>query len=641
MRLYKDMNVMTLNFCHRDFPINYGQTLLGYALYKNVQKLGHNPIAVSYTRRNSEQKKWYLTRYLTPDKKDFFSKSFAMTTEFVRKNMTFVPCFCEEEVYEVAELCDALIVGGDVVWRKGYLGEVFTLDFGSLTKRRVAYAPSIYGWNEDDREFFKREFNKIKRNLDFISFRENASVEEFRQLTGGEVFNAIDPVLLESKEEWTEIAKPMQDISCEFILVYIFGDVNDYKELINRVSTDNPDKRVIIIPTSRDWCEVYDVKDPIGVEEFVWLFINANMIITNSFHGTAFAIEFEKQFFLCRRNNMVGEGTDYRIEELLKKVGIRGNRYYLEDVCSYIDYDYVSKRINAWRNESREYLRMALLETTAQQYPKVYATRNNDFKTRTDSSSGGVFYALATSIIEGGGVVFGVAWDENFEAKHIAVQSIDDIAKLMRSKYVQSYIGDTYKEVKLYLESGRKVLFTGTPCQIYGLRRYLGNSVNSEKLICVSIICHGVPKPEIWREYLDSFYDEYGKAIEVIFREKTDGWKNWNIKIGFEKGEYCSKWDKDEYYKRFLMNESLQDRCFECKAKNHLKTADIIMGDFWRYKSNDSDFDDDMGLSAVVIISEVGNNIWNSVKNQFRTEKSDYKTLSDLQWYLEHSAIKN
>lgn len=633
------MNVMTINFCHRDFPINYGQTLLGYALYKNIQRLGHNPIAVSYTERDQNMEKWYLARLLTPDKRTFASKSFAKTTEFIRNNMNFIPCFSKKEVYKISELCDAWIVGGDVVWRKGYLGEIFTLDFGSPSKRRISYSPSMYGYNKEDECFFKAEMSKIKRNIDFVSFREESSVKIYNDLTGEDSFNAIDPVLLEEKENWLNIAKPMSNITSNYILIYIFGNPEEYNNLIESLKIDNSDKQIVIIPTTEKWAEMFDVNDPIGVEEFVWLFNNADIIITNSFHGTAFALEFEKQFYVCGRANMVGEGKDFRISELLKKVGIADNRDYCKKTLDLIDYTIVSREIEKWRKASLDYLQDALVEDAELHFPQVYAVKNKNDEIRKMSSSGGVFYELAMAVINDGGIVFGADWNERFDVNHVAANSEEDVKKLMRSKYVQSHMDGVYDKVRTYLESGIRVLFTGTPCQIYGLRKYLNNQFD-EKLICVGIICHGVPKNAAWRKYLSLLEEKYGKTKEVTFRDKTNGWKDWKIRICFEDEEYIANWQDDSYYTDFLKNDSLLESCFACNSKYHLKNLDMIIGDFWRYESKEDNFDDDKGLSAVIVLTRVGERIWNNIESQFKTEKSDFKTLSNLQWHLEHSAIK-
>lgn len=634
------MNVMTINFCHRDFPINYGQTLLGYALYKNIQKCGHNPISVSYLERNNDAKMWYLTRLLTPDKKTFSSKSFSATTEFVKNNMKFVPCFSKKEVYEISSLCNAWIVGGDVVWRKAYLGEIFTLDFGSPSVRRISYSPSIYGFDEADEDFFKGEFSKINRNLDFISFREEGALNIFKQLTGRDnVFNAIDPVLLERKEDWYEIAKPLENVTKEFVVIYIFGNPEEYKDFVENIKSEYLDKQIVVVPTSEAWANMYSVTEAIGVEEFIWLFSKTSFVITNSFHGVAFALEFEKQFYICSRLNMPGEGRDFRITEILKRVGVKERITYTSNDDEKIDYKKVSERIEQWRKKSFEFLRNSLSEEAELKFPKVYAVKNRNEQVRFKSSSGGAFHELAMEVINDGGIVFGAEWDEDFRVRHTSISSIEEIDKLMKSKYVQSHLGDTYVKVENQLKAGKKVLFTGTPCQIYGLRKYINNQY-SDKLVCMGIMCHGTPKAEVWNSYLSSLEKENGKTKEVIFRDKANGWKDWNIVFKYEKNEYLCKWNENQYYLDFLENRNLMESCFNCKAKYHLKNIDILIGDFWRYKSIEDGFDDDKGLSAVTIFSEEGNKLWKKIENKFDIEESDFSTLSNLQWHLEHSAIK-
>ena len=143
---------------------------------------------------------------------------------------------------------------------------------------------------------------------------------------------------------------------------------------------------------------------------------------------------------------------------------------------------------------------VSLIEVKSDVDPKVYAAINKDENIRKKSSSGGVFYALAKWVVENDGVVFGAAF-EGYHLKHQYAETMGDVEKMMGSKYIQSEIGDSYKEVKQFLKDGRWVLFTGTPCQVAGLRRYLGKDY--EKLLTVDLLCHGVPSPAIWENYME------------------------------------------------------------------------------------------------------------------------------------------
>lgn len=158
------------------------------------------------------------------------------------------------------------------------------------------------------------------------------------------------------------------------------------------------------------------------------------------------------------------------------------------------------------------------------------AAYSKDEQIRNSSSSGGVFSVLAQIVLKHGGVVFGAAFDSNFQVHHIMVDSIDGLEKLRGSKYVQSRIENTFKEAKKILKSGRKVYFSGTPCQIDGFKNYLGREYDN--LITQDIICHGVPAPLVWGRYLDSVREGLNSEVKhVTFRDKALGWRKYSVKI--------------------------------------------------------------------------------------------------------------
>lgn len=152
---------------------------------------------------------------------------------------------------------------------------------------------------------------------------------------------------------------------------------------------------------------------------------------------------------------------------------------------------------------------------------KAYAVINRDEDVRAQSSSGGVFFPLAQWVIEQGGVVFGAKWNDKWEVVHDYAEDLDGVKSFMRSKYVQSVVGDTLRHAKAFLDEGRWVLYSGTPCQLGGLRAYLGKDY--DKLIQVDLICHGVPSPSVWRRYLkECFRNE--RIVSINFRDKSNGW---------------------------------------------------------------------------------------------------------------------
>lgn len=258
---------------------------------------------------------------------------------------------------------------------------------------------------------------------------------------------------------------------------------------------------------------------------------------------------------------------------------------------------------------------------------QAYACINKEESIRLKSSSGGLFTVFAEWVIDNGGVVFGAGFDEDFTVSHSCVDTKGELEKFRGSKYVQSKIGDTYKQAKDFLKQGRKVLFTGTPCQIAGLKRYLVK--NYDNLLCQDIICQGVPSPMVWKNYLNDRIKGQGEGYQVkkvSFREKDEGWKQYQMKIIFESDEiYQKNKNKDEYLKIFMKFLSIRPSCFECKFKGKYRESDITLADFWGIENVEPSMNDNKGTSLVLINTRKGQKLMNEIKG-----KMIYKNVAFL-----------
>lgn len=245
---------------------------------------------------------------------------------------------------------------------------------------------------------------------------------------------------------------------------------------------------------------------------------------------------------------------------------------------------------------------------------KVFICKNLDYDIRINSSSGGIFSILAKKIIESGGSVFGAKFNEQFQVQHVEVSSKDCLYMLRGSKYVQSDINDTYKQTKKILDKGKTVLFTGTPCQIGGLKSYLRKDY--EKLYTQDFICHGVPSPKVWQNYLKYINDKenIGDIKRINFRNKENGWNKFNIEIQGD-NKYLSPYFEDEYMKAFLNNISLRKSCYNCLYKGKSIVSDLTLGDCWGINKIMPEFNDDKGTSVVIINSEKGKKLFNDIKH--------------------------
>lgn len=237
---------------------------------------------------------------------------------------------------------------------------------------------------------------------------------------------------------------------------------------------------------------------------------------------------------------------------------------------------------------------------------KVFGIKNSDVFTQKTSSSGGFFSALAESFIQNGGVVFGAAFSETFGVRHIRVEDLENINQIKGSKYVQSNISECFSKIQSDLKHGKKVLFAGTPCQVAAIRSFFGPEHYS--LFLVDIICHGVPSPKIWNEYIESLEKEYGaNAVRVSFRDKEMGWNKYRIVIDFSNGKKYSVPAKDDpFFKSYILGMDMRESCASCPFKSHNRESDLTIGDFWGIENIDPSFYDEYGISAVITHNERG-----------------------------------
>ena len=245
----------------------------------------------------------------------------------------------------------------------------------------------------------------------------------------------------------------------------------------------------------------------------------------------------------------------------------------------------------------------------------TYAAWNKDKKVVRNSSSGGLFTTIAEWVLSQDGVVYGAAFDENMQVEHIRIEKRTDLVKLRGSKYVQSYIGDNYKFAKKDLKQGKWVLFSGTPCQIAGLKKLI-NEMDCERLLTIDIVCHGVPSPIMFEEYKKSLERKYqSKMVYYSFRDKQWSWNHFNTKALFEnKKEYLGTWEEDIFMRGFLREYFLRPACHTCNFAKIDRCGDFTLADFWGYRGKSGEkIDDDRGVSMVLVNTQKASTILRSV----------------------------
>lgn len=301
-----------------------------------------------------------------------------------------------------------------------------------------------------------------------------------------------------------------------------------------------------------------------------------------------------------------------------------------------------------------------VINQSAEREPlEVFAAKNSDEKVRKESSSGGIFTLLAERVIEEGGIVYGACFDEHWQVVHQSAATKADIKKFRGSKYVQSKVLTTYKEAETQLKAGRKVLYSGTPCQIAGLKRFLRKAYDN--LLTVDFICHGVPSPGVFRTYLrdeiqrraarqgggkntvllpciplvtesDGIDCKGLKINSITFRDKRNGWKKYGFALALSEataeGENSvllsyTPLNKNLFLRGFLCDLYLRPSCYDCPTK-HLKSgSDITLGDWWGIASLQPDMDDDRGISALMANTEKGKMALQSLQVALHTTPYD------------------
>ena len=270
----------------------------------------------------------------------------------------------------------------------------------------------------------------------------------------------------------------------------------------------------------------------------------------------------------------------------------------------------------------------------------AYACINKNEQIRKQSSSGGIFTLLAEEIIKLNGVVFGVSFDKDFNVVHSYIENIDELEKFRGSKYVQSSINDTYKKAKEFLNKDRYVLFTGTPCQIEGLKAYLQKDY--DKLYTQDIICHGVPSPKVWKKYLEyRKKKDNRKAENISFRNKDTGWKLFNMKFEYKDTAYKKNQTKDAYMQVFLQNLCLRDSCYNCSFKKKNRNSDITLADFWGIQNIYAEMDDNKGTSLIILNSSKGNELFEKIKQNIKYKEVNLDEALKYNIGMMHSVNKN
>lgn len=601
------------------------------------------------------------------------------------------------------EYC-AFLCGSDQIWNSAvfYVDPFYYLRFAPEEKR-IAFAPSF------GRDFIpnynKRKIKKFVSGIKYKSVREESGVGLIKDLTGDSAQVLIDPTLVLNSDEWTKNLKLKTKNEEKYLLAYFLDEPSEKAKKAVKDISEKYGLKIIGLPYSFEDTPWAENTAHAGPSEFVEYIKNASFVCTDSFHGTAFSLNFNIPFYTFERNYGNAGKQSARIQSILSIVS-QSERYEPEnyDNCFEISFDNVNVVLDEQREISKKYLTDILppVEIPQKQQKKgvlgsenlrgctgcgvceavchfgaIKIIENNDgfyspvidkskctdcglckktcykfdeeFKIKENedyecfsavnkseeelstASSGGVSVELMKSALKSGYFVVGVAYDvkEKRAVTKIA-KTEEELSQFKGSKYFQSYTAEAFKVI-LSDKSEQKYAVFGTPCQIYALSKVAEMKNIRHKFLFVDIFCHGCPSLKLWDKYLQFIKatkgtDEFSK---INFRSKTHGWHEYCFDFyGKEKSFSSSKYN-DPFHEMFFGLDAMNEACYDCVARSTVEKTDIRIGDFWgnRFNMNTK------GVSAVVIASEKGKELFNTVKPAFDIEKADFNEIITEQSY--------
>ncbi len=636
-----------------------------------------------------------------------FKKRTELFEEFQWRYLTNDHVYGDEELQKLADEYDCLICGSDQIWNPNVARPGFFLKDITGT-RKVSYAASI----ARDRLSKKEATAMIPliEKFDFVSVREKTAkvILDSCFKEKKKTYVVLDPALMRTKEQWSEFIGPDKYETEPYVLMFFFSDSSKYRNYIEEYC-QNYGMKLIGIPHAATYIKSdetgnYEKAYDVGPIEFLRLFRDASYIFTDSFHGAAFSIIFQKQFCVFERDKNNKTSKNSRLYDLMAKFQL-SNRMIknIENVDNIlnkeIDYKEVDAILEKERIASREFLKTALGTVTEKRkrqevtvadfekkmccgcglcthvcpkkcislkidkegfyYPVVetsqcvkcgrcvqkcvqcmsseapltetYIGYNPAESIRKESSSGGIFNAIASTFIDKGGVVYGAAFGDDYSVKHVRIESKEELSAIMKSKYVQSQLEHIFEALALDLTQGRAVLFSGTPCQVAAICRFGDGLKLRDKLYTVDFICHGVPSPGVWESYLD-YISEESEVHEVNFRDKSHaGWHDYYLHIEYGDNKQLNEsHELNSYMRLFLSNKNIRPSCYHCNFKASNYMSDMTLGDAWKIEKEYEPWADDKGTSLFVVRSHKGKEILDSCNACLKLRKSDYDFWSKM-----------
>lgn len=524
-------------------------------------------------------------------------------------------------LYDNPPQYDIYMVGSDQVWNPRLYSNImpYFLDFAPKGARCVSYASS-FGVSELSAIAFYK-YKQWLRRFSHIGLREKSGADIVNAMAvEAEVAHVLDPTLLLDSKDWATVSvEPAEKPIGKYLLLY---------DLIASPETVD----VAELWARQNGLSLIRIGDgAYGPGEFLWLFANAEAVVTNSFHGTVFSILNHKPFYTIIPRGMDNAG---RIESLISKLGLSCRMVRAEvigelELSCVLDWAQINSRLDVLRSESLDFLERAISgesRKTARRLPlRCYAAQNRSGVQRASSTSGGMFRILAEYVISHGGIVFGAAFDKDYRhVRHVSADTISAIDPLQKSKYVWSDPTQAYKDATRELKNGREVLFAGTPCQIAAINN-LAKGYDS-KLLTIDIVCHGTSRADMFASYIEELEKRFGgKCVSYDFRDKRMGWNFPRVNAVFAGGGGFNMIIRnDPWYLGFGFGATFREGCFSCPYTTLERVADFTIADCWRIAASHPEWDDNKGTSLVLVNSDRALSVWNDIAASGKVAFGEY-----------------
>lgn len=645
-----------------DSVVNFGSFLQAYAMSKVLESRGHEVFFVRRMPNDEILKRFNRLAKIqnsVSSKKGIKAKFLSQRSKYVIQremdaNKNRYKCSLSDwksiKIIDPAEIEDCgiqlVICGSDEIWN--IHNKDIDLDFYSCgwVKHIPKLAYAISSGNSKTSEYLNDpEFFNAVGDFCKILPRDQMTQSMISDITNVKESIVCDPTLLLGQDGFTLTNKGKE--FGKYILVYSYFLTRKEKKFIKKYARNNGLK--IISP-----CIYSSIADEVvytSALDFPSLVFNAECVYTTTFHGTIFSLMFAKRF--CALSRLP------KVANLLEQLETYDHELNLDfsydNFCAvlnkFADRSVIGDGLNRLKSTSEDILWKAIEEIENNGYTPIgnhyesrckylYGyTKQDDI--RRKSSSGGLFYELSQVILEDGGVVFGACYDK--EMHQVVHKSTEEtsIENMLKSKYVESKLGDTYKKIETYLKDGKKVLFCGTPCQAAGLYNLKEKKWSRYKnqLFILDFLCEGVPSYKIFQEYIKDSENKSEKEIETIeFRSKSYGWNVHCMKIQYKDGtSRIIPSFSDSYMHTFIMDLTMNRRsCYACPFREK-KYSDVTIGDFWKVSNVDKSCVDNKGVSAIFVNSEAGNILIEKARKNLYIKELEDRDILQMEQHLDTS----